>query len=168
MIQINAPIQPGDSGGALVDASGAVIGMNTAAAGGGSFNSIGSNVGFAIPIDHAVSIVSAIHTGKDTDKVHIGDRALLGVQVQDLSGQAAPVSSGALVVEVQDKTGAEDAGIKTNDVVVSLDGKPVTDSASLRSLLVKFHPGDSVNVGWVDSAGVHHDATVTLVVGPPL
>jgi S1-C subfamily serine protease len=142
--------------------------MNTAAAGGGNFNSIGSNVGFAIPVDHAVSIVSVIQTGKDTDKVHIGDRALLGVQVQDLAGQAAPVSSGALVVEVQDKTGAQDAGIKTNDVVVSLDGKPVTDSASLRSLLVKFHPGDSVNVGWVDSAGAHHDASVKLIVGPPL
>ncbi len=88
MIQINAPIQPGDSGGALVDSSGSIIGMNTAAAGGGQFNSqSGSNVGFAIPIDHAVSIVSQIRTGVETDKVHIGDRALLGVQVQDLDGQ---------------------------------------------------------------------------------
>ncbi len=169
MIQINAPIQPGDSGGALVDSTGAVIGMNTAAAGGGNFNSqIGSNIGFAIPIDHAVGIVSQIHTGKETDKVHIGDRALLGVQVQDLAGQNAPVDAGALVVGVQDKTGAQDAGIKTNDVVVALDGKPVTDSASLRSLLVKFHPGDSVHVGWVDSSGTRHDASVKLVVGPPL
>ena len=60
MIQINAPIQPGDSGGALVDADGKIIGMNTAAAGGGSFNSQGSNIGFAIPIDNAVGIVSQI------------------------------------------------------------------------------------------------------------
>ncbi len=169
MIQINAPIQPGDSGGALVNGDSAVIGMNTAAAGGRSFNSQeGSNVGFAIPIDHAMSIVKQIRTGKDTEKVHIGDRALLGIQVQDVAGQTTPVSSGALVVGVQPGTGADAVGIKANDVIVSVDGKPVTDSASLREILVHFHPGESVDVGWVDSSGGRHDAGVKLVVGPPL
>ena len=169
MIQINAPIQPGDSGGALVDANGRIIGMNTAAAGGGQFNSqAGSNVGFAIPIDNAISIVSQIRTGRDTDKVHIGDRALLGVQVKDLTGEPAPVSSGALVVGVQNNTGASDVGMQSGDVLVSLDGKAIADSAALRSALVKFHPGDSVTVGWVDSAGSSHHASIKLVVGPPL
>src|SRR6267154_6406597 len=111
MIQINAPIQPGDSGGALVDRNAKIIGMNTAAAGGGRFNAqTGSNIGFAIPIDNAVSIVSQIRTGVDTDKVHIGDRALLGVQVQDVTGQNAPVSAGAFVVGVQNDTGASAVG----------------------------------------------------------
>ncbi len=154
MIQINAPIQPGDSGGALVDANGKVIGMNTAAAGGGQFNArVGSNVGFAIPIDNAVGIVSQIRSGTETDKVHIGDRALLGVQVQDLNGQNSPATSGALVVGVQPNTGAADAGIQTNDVLTTLNGKPISNSASLRLGLVKFHPGDSVSVGWVDASG---------------
>ncbi len=169
MIQINAPIQPGDSGGALVDASGKVIGMNTAAAGGGQFNArVGSNVGFAIAIDNAVGIVSQIRSGTETDKVHIGDRALLGVQVQDLNGQNSQATSGALVVGVQPNTGAADAGIQTNDVLTTLNGKPITDSASLRLGLVKFHPGDSVSVGWVDTSGNSHTADVKLVVGPPL
>ncbi|HEV7523483.1 MAG TPA: trypsin-like peptidase domain-containing protein [Acidimicrobiia bacterium] len=172
MIQINAPIQPGDSGGALVDASGKIIGMNTAAAGvGGRFNNqAGSDIGFAIPIDNAVAIVSQIRTGHDTDKVHIGDRALLGVQVRDLTGQNGNLnlSSGALVVGVQAGTGAADAGIKDNDVLVSLDGKPVADSAGLRSLLVHHHPGDTVSVGWVDAAGTRHNGTIKLIVGPPL
>jgi S1-C subfamily serine protease len=169
MIQINAPIQPGDSGGALVDDGGSIIGMNTAAAGGGNFNSdAGSDVGFAIPIDHAVSIVSQIRTGTETAKVHIGDRALLGVQVQDLNGQTTPVSTGALVVGVQAKTGADNAGIQTNDVVVAINGTPVTNSASLRTLLVPLHPGDSVKVGWVDANGGQHSASVKLIVGPPL
>jgi S1-C subfamily serine protease len=169
MIQINAPIQPGDSGGALVDRNAKIIGMNTAAAGGGRFNSqVGSNVGFAIPIDNAVNIVSQIRTGKNTDKVYIGDRALLGVQVAALNGQSAPVNTGALVEGVQGNTGASDAGIVAGDVVVSLNGKPVTDPASLRLALVKFHPGDSVSVGWVDSAGTRHDQSVKLIVGPPL
>jgi S1-C subfamily serine protease len=169
MIQINAPIQPGDSGGALVDRNGKILGMNTAAAGGGRFNSqAGSNIGFAIPIDNAVSIVSQIRTGTETDKVHIGDRALLGVQVEDLDGQNAAVTSGALVVGVQDHTGASDAGVQTGDVVVTLNGQAVADSASLRRGLGKLHPGDSVRVGWVDSTGRHHEASVKLVAGPPL
>jgi S1-C subfamily serine protease len=169
MIQINAPIQPGDSGGALVDRNARVIGMNTAAAGGGRFNpQVGSSIGFAIPIDNAVSIVSQIRTGTDTDKVHIGDRALIGVQVQDINGQSAPVSSGALIVGVQDNTGASAAGMKKGDVLVSVDGKPIADSAALRLILAKLHPGNSVSVGWVDSAGTRHDANIKLVVGPPL
>jgi S1-C subfamily serine protease len=169
MIQINAPIQPGDSGGALVDRNAKIIGMNTAAAGGGRFNSqAGSSVGFAIPIDDAVSIVNQIRTGIETDKIHIGDRALLGVQVEDLNGQAAPVTEGALVVGVQDNTGASDAGVQTGDVLVTLEGKSVADSAALRKTLGKFHPGDSVRVGWVDSTGQKHEASVKLVAGPPL
>ncbi len=167
MIQINAPIQPGDSGGALVDRNGKIIGMNTAAAGGGRVNAQGSNIGFAIPIDNAVNIVSQIRTGPDTDKIHIGDRGLLGVQVDDLNGQAQ-ATSGALVTGVQGNTGAKDAGIKGGDVLVSVNGTPVADSASLRLALAKFHPGDSVNVGWVDTAGGHHTASVKLIVGPPL
>ncbi|MDQ1447561.1 MAG: hypothetical protein QOC79_532 [Actinomycetota bacterium] len=169
MIQINAPIQPGDSGGALVDRNAKIIGMNTAAAGGGRFNAqTGSNIGFAIPIDNAVGIVSQIRSGTDTDKVHIGDRALLGVQVQNVDGQNAAVSSGALVVGVQDNTGASAAGMQTGDVIVSLDGKPIANQAALRLALVKFHPGESVSVGWVDSTGKRHDASVKLIIGPPL
>ncbi|MDP9336876.1 MAG: trypsin-like peptidase domain-containing protein [Actinomycetota bacterium] len=169
MIQINAPIQPGDSGGALVDRSAKIIGMNTAAAGGGRFNAqTGSDIGFAIPIDNAVGIVSQIRSGTDTDKIHIGDRALLGVQVQNVDGQNAAVSSGALVVGVQDNTGASAAGMQTGDVIVSLDGKPIANSAALRLALVKFHPGESVSVGWVDSTGKRHDASVKLIIGPPL
>ena len=169
MIQINAPIQPGDSGGALVDRNARVIGMDTAAAGGGRFNpQVGSSIGFAIPVDNAVSIVSQIRTGTDTDKVHIGDRALIGVQVEDINGQIAPVSSGALVVGVQDNTGASAAGMKKGDVLVSVDGKPIANSAALRLILVKLHPGNSVSVRWVDATGTRHDANIKLVVGPPL
>jgi S1-C subfamily serine protease len=168
MIQINAPIQPGDSGGALVDADSRIIGMNTAAAGGGRFNAQASNIGFAIPIDNAVSIVSQIRTGEDTATVHIGDRALLGVQVQDIAGQNAPVSEGAFVVGVQNDTGASAVGMQKGDVLVSLNGKPIADQKALRTALYPFHPGESVSVGWVDSAGTRHNADIKLIVGPPL
>jgi S1-C subfamily serine protease len=171
MIQIDAPIQPGDSGGALINSDAKIIGMNTAAAGGGrfSFNTpSGSNVGFAIPIDNAVHIVSQIRSGNETETVFIGDRGLLGVQIEDISSQPAPVSSGALVVGVQNGSGADDQGIQSGDVITEANGKPVTDSASLRGALSRFHAGDSVDVVWVDTAGSRHEATVKLVPGPPL
>jgi S1-C subfamily serine protease len=58
--------------------------------------------------------------------------------------------------------------MQTGDVLVSLDGKDIADSAALRTALVKFHPGDSVKIGWVDKVGTRHDASIKLVVGPPL
>jgi S1-C subfamily serine protease len=171
MIQIDAPIQPGDSGGALINRDGQIIGMNTAAAGSRGFsfdNPGGSNIGFAIPIDNAVHIVSQIRSGNETDTVFIGDRGLLGVQIQDINGQQSPVASGAYVEEVQPGSGAEQQGIQTGDVITQADGKPVTDSASLRQALSHFHAGDSVNVVWVDNAGTQHNASIKLVQGPPL
>jgi S1-C subfamily serine protease len=171
MIQIDAPIQPGDSGGALINSDAQIIGMNTAAAGGGRFSfdtPSGSNVGFAIPIDNAVHIVSQIRSGNESGTVFIGDRGLLGVQIEDINGQPAPVSSGALVAGVQPGSGADQQGIQTGDVVTEVDGKQVTDSASLRAALSHFHAGDSVKVVWVDTAGSRHEAGVKLVLGPPL
>lgn len=172
MIQIDAPIQPGDSGGALINSNGEIIGMNTAAAGGSgfSFNTPnGSNVGFAIPIDNAVHIVSQIRSGDDSGTVFIGERGLLGVQIEDIApGVTAPVSSGALVQDVQSGSGADQQGITHGDVVVEADGKTVTDSQSLRDALSKFHAGDTVKIAWVDASGSRHEASVKLIPGPPL
>jgi S1-C subfamily serine protease len=171
MIEIDAPIQPGDSGGALINSDGQVIGMNTAAAGSGRFNFQspgGSNVGFAIPIDNAVHIVSQIRSGNESGTVFIGDRGLLGVEIENINGNSAPVSSGALVDGVESGSGADQQGIQQGDVITEVDGKPVTDSTSLRSALYHFHAGDSVKVVWVDSSGGQHQATVKLVPGPPL
>jgi S1-C subfamily serine protease len=169
MIQIDAPIQPGDSGGALVNCDGEVVGMNTAASAGRSFRQqTGSNVGFAIPIDDAVDVVRQIRTGKDTDEVHIGgNRALLGVRVSDATGGLAPVGSGALVVGVEDASAASDAGIAEGDVVVSLDGRRIADQQALHLALTRYQPGDRVAVEWVDARGSSHTATVALGAGPP-
>ncbi len=175
VIQIDAPIQPGDSGGALVNASGEVIGMNTAAAGGRFRQQSGSNVGFAIRVDNAVTVIRQIQSGVGSDTVHIGPkRALLGVQVSDLDNQSltlpgnvAPVNSGALVIGVEGTSAASSAGIKTGDVVVSVDGKVITDQNGLHLALTKYQPGDQVRVGWVDTSGTQHAASVKLGEGPP-
>ena len=174
MIQTDAPIQPGDSGGALVNADGKVIGMNTAAAAGRFELQTGTNIGYAIAIDNATTIVHKIEAGNDTGRVHIGARALLGVNVTNASDgdpngncSQIAVSSGALVTNVQSNSGASSAGIQSCDVITSVADKSVADSNALHLALTVYHPGDSVKIGWVDANGGHHDANVKLVEGPP-
>jgi S1-C subfamily serine protease len=84
LIQTNADIQPGDSGGALVDTSGDVLGIDTAASAGFSFQSSGQssgNQGYAIPINEAITIAQQIEAGTSSSTVHIGATAFLGVEV---------------------------------------------------------------------------------------
>ncbi|MET0921488.1 MAG: trypsin-like peptidase domain-containing protein, partial [Acidimicrobiia bacterium] len=89
MIQISASVQPGQSGGAVVNADGEVVGMTTAASTGGGYRFGGSqsaNEAFAIPIARALSVAKEIQGGESTDSVHVGPRAILGVEVQGQLG----------------------------------------------------------------------------------
>ena len=84
LIETNADIQPGDSGGALVDTSGNVLGIDTAASAGFSFQSNDQscgNQGFAIPINTALSLARAIEAGSGSSTIHIGETAFLGVEI---------------------------------------------------------------------------------------
>jgi S1-C subfamily serine protease len=160
LIQVDAQIQPGDSGGPLTTADGTVIGMNTAAQSAGRSNQ-GSTVAYAIPINNAITIVKQIQSGKSTSTVHVGDtRALLGVGAQD-------TQNGVKVVQVQAGSAAANAGIAVGSTITSLDGATVDSNATLRHLIVAHNPGESVSVAWTDSAGNAHTATVTLGSGPP-
>ena len=87
LIRTDAPIQPGDSGGPLANASGEVVGIDTAASSGFSFQS-SSTAGFAIPINAALSTARQIENGQGSTTVHIGATAFLGVQVSSGSGPA--------------------------------------------------------------------------------
>src|SRR5262249_27500792 len=152
-----AQIQPGNSGGPLVNSQGQVIGINTAAASGRFSQQTGSNIGFAIRIDGAIGIVRTIQSGKESDGVHIGgERALLGVRVSStdqISPSApvnvAPVNSGAVVVGVEPNSAAASAGIVAGDVVVGVDKQNIDDQNALHLALTEFHPGEKVPVTWV-------------------
>jgi S1-C subfamily serine protease len=167
LIQINAPIQPGDSGGALANSSGQVIGMNTAAAS-GFRRFAASNVAFAIPINSALVIARQIQAGQASAKIHIGQRGVLGIEVQP-SSSANPVggSSGAPVVGVASGSPAAAAGLRAGDTIVSVAGKSIGGVDELQPALDGFHPGDRVAIAWLDSNGQRHDATITLMAGPP-
>ena len=170
MIQISAPIEPGDSGGPLVNTEGKVIGMNTAAAQSDDFfGQNGSSTAFAIPIDKAMQVVKQIEAGNDSDTVHVGERGILGVQVRNVgaNGLASPTDTGAAIAGVQSGGPADSAGLSQNDVITSLDGKAVTNASDLTSLMFPYHPGDKVDVGWVDQNGQTHHDSLKLIPGPP-
>jgi S1-C subfamily serine protease len=169
MIQISARIEPGDSGGPLVDSDGNIIGMNTAAAQNDSFlGGGGSTTAFAIPIDKAIQIVDQVRNGQNSDTVHVGDRAILGVQVRNPGAfGSSTTTSGAAVVGTKDGSPADAAGIGAGDVITTVDGKTVQSASDLTSLMFGYHPGDKVDLTWVDQNGGTHSGTLTLVAGPP-
>ena len=160
LIETDANIQPGDSGGALVNSSGQVIGIDTAASAGFSFQTQGGQ-GFAIPINQAMSIARQIRSGQASATVHIGPTAFLGVLVDTTAS-----SQGATLSGVVARGPAAQAGLQAGDTIVALGGKPVDSPSSLTTLVGQYHPGDSVSVEWVDSAGQRHQATITLTTGP--
>jgi S1-C subfamily serine protease len=159
LIQTDAELQPGDSGGPLVNAQGQVVGMDTAASTGFEFQT-GSSQGFAIPINKAAAIERQIVAGQASSTVHIGAAAFLGVEVNASSG------SGAQVVVVESGTPADHAGIVDGDVIVSLGGQTVDSPTTLTNLMQRHHPGDRVQLGWVDQSSQHHTVTVELATGP--
>jgi S1-C subfamily serine protease len=173
LIQVQADVQPGDSGGALVDSNGEVIGMTTAASSSGfRFQESSDGVGFAIRIDKALSVVKQIRNGEEVDGVHVGSRGLLGVSLQKdtvtpgRGGASTTSGNGAQVIDVQNGP-AEDAGIQAGDVIVSLGGTTITSSSELSTAMDKYHAGDKVEVGWTDSSGSTQHATLKLIEGPP-
>ena len=170
MIQIDAPIKPGNSGGPLVDDEGRVIGINTAASGRGM--TLGLNIGFAIPIDRAMAIAEQIQRGDESDGVHVGPRALLGVAVRpadDVSSGSPPppTDRGALVVDVDDDGAAREAGIEPGSVIIGVAGRTVDDDDELRDILGEYDPGERVRVTWIDPNGDRRSATARLREGPP-
>jgi S1-C subfamily serine protease len=163
LIETNADVQPGDSGGSLVNSAGQVIGMDTAASDGLSFQSAETQ-GYAIPIDQALATAQQIEAGGGSSDVHVGETALLGVLV---SASGDEVTAGADVSAVVSGDPAADAGLAAGDVITSLGGQSVASGSALSRALISYHPGNRVQIGWTDTSGQSHTASVTLGSGPP-
>lgn len=157
-IQTDAAINRGNSGGPLFDMDGKVIGINTAI-----FSPTGGNIGlgFAIPSSLAEPVVAQL---KDNGRV---ERGLLGVQIQPMSKEIAESLSlngdkGALVAMVQPDSPALAAGVKSGDVIVSVDGKKIESVKELTRMISAIKPGTSVKLGvWRDGK----DMSLTAKVG---
>jgi S1-C subfamily serine protease len=194
LIETNADIQPGDSGGALVDTSGNVVGIDTAASAGFSFqsnNQSSGNQGYAIPINAALALARAIEAGSGSSTIHIGETAFLGVEISagdssssgasgnsgdgsgfggffgGNSGNTGSNVSGASVASVVTNGPAQEAGLAEGDVITSLGGKTINTPNDVTSVISTYHPGDKVTIGWTDGSGQTHTASVQLSQGPP-
>ena len=154
LIQVDAGIRPGDSGGPTVNAANQVIGLNTAAT--DNFH-LGRGQGFVIPINEAMAIAGQIQGGGGSPTVHIGPTAFLGVGVNDAAGGA-----GAIVKQVIPTGPAAGAGFAPGDVITSINGQPVNSATALTAILDQHHPGENVTVGLENRT-----TNVTLADGPP-
>jgi len=162
LLETDASLQPGDSGGPLLDSTRRVVGMDSAAS--ASFSFRGSNDAYAIPINRAVSIAKQIVAGRGSTQVHVGGTAFLGVQAQPAGAFG---SAGVLVGSVIAGGPVARAGVVAGDVLTALDGRSIASPAKLVSALLVHHPGNTVTLTWSDASGQTHTATITLASGPP-
>ena len=156
-LQIDAPINKGNSGGPTFDVKGEVVGVNTAIA-----SPSGGNVGlaFAIPSETVQAVVDQLRAdGKVA-------RGYLGLQIQPVTKDIADSlgldkAKGALVNSAQDGTPAAKAGLKSGDVVQSVNGEPVSDARELSRRIASLKPGTKVDLAYVRN-GKAETAQVTL------
>lgn len=167
LVETDAGIVPGDSGGPLVNSSGQVLAMDTAAAQGFSFQTQGTQ-GYAIPIGNAASTAREILDGASSSTVHVGATAFLGVSVESAQDSGTGTgSSGALIASVVQSGPAANAGLIAGDTITSLDGSSVSSPEALTIAMITQKPGNTVQVGYIDSSGQQETASVQLGSGPP-
>jgi S1-C subfamily serine protease len=178
LIQTDADIQPGDSGGSLVNAYGQVIAIDTAASSSYQFQAQSSSgeQAYAIPIDEAVSIANQIEARTTSADVHIGATAFLGIETQPASssgfgggfgsGGSGTSGSGVTIEGTISGSPAANAGLTAGDEITSLGGQQVATAEDVTHVLVSYHPGDSISMTWLDQSGQSHTATLTLTAGP--
>ena len=173
LIETDADVVAGDSGGPLLDAEGEVIGIDTAASTGDDID------GYAIPIDTAKSVVEQIRSGKETSTVQIGAAAFLGVEVLDAATSAQPGAyfgnsgwdtaadtAGVTISGVLDDSAAVAAGLGVGDTLTAIDSTTICTASELTEAMAGHDPGDRVKISWTDGADDPHTATITLGASP--
>jgi S1-C subfamily serine protease len=164
LIETNAAVRPGDSGGPLLNSSGQVIGMDTAASAGNNYVAqTTTNDGYAIPINNAVSIARQIESGNGSGTVHIGGTAFLGVE----STASSYAGSGAEISAVVPGSAAEAAGLSPGDLILSVGGHTISSPDELGAIVMTQKPGASISAVYLDQAGATQTTNLTLASGPP-
>lgn len=157
-IQTDAAVNQGNSGGALVNLKGELVGINTAI-----YSSNGSYVGcsFAIP----TSIINKVVA--DLKEFGTVQRAVLGIMMQEVTPELIAekkikgVTSGIYIASVEDRSAAREAGLKEGDVIVAINGRPITNTAQLQEAIAVLSPGATAAIDFVRD-GEQKTKTVTM------
>ena len=156
-IQTDAAVNPGNSGGALVNILGELVGINTAI-----FSQTGNFAGYSFAVPS--SIVSKVVT--DLKQYGTVQRAIMGITIEEIPtaverGEKIDLHEGVYVREVSSGSGAADAGIKSGDVIISINGVTVKTPAQLQEQVSRYRPGDKIKVGF-NRNGKNEIVDVTL------
>lgn len=157
LIQTDAAISPGNSGGALINKYGEVIGINSVKL----VDDAAEGLGFAIPMNEAVPIVSDL-----TNYGYVKGRPMIGVSVREITAELAyynnlPVQSGLYIMSVTEGSGAYKAGLTRGDIIIKFDSSPVTTATQMNKIRDKHKAGDRVSVTIVRN-GIQKNLNVTL------
>ena len=158
-IQTDAAVNPGNSGGALVNLNGELVGINSAI-----YSQTGNYAGYSFAVP--TSIVSKI--AKDLKEYGAAQRAFLGISYTELNAKTAKekgitkVNSGLLVQSVSDRSSAREAGIQEGDVIIAINNVETHTSAQLQEQINRYRPGDKIQVAYVRDNKVRQ-AEVTLL-----
>ena len=156
-IQTDAAVNPGNSGGALVNTRGELIGINTAIA---SQTGSYSGYSFAVP----TTIVSKVVA--DLKEYSVVQRAVLGVQIADINDELAKEKNlktlkGAYIAGVQENSSAADASLKEGDIITGINGQTVNSVAELQEQVSRYRPGNDIKVNYIRD-GKNESVIVTL------
>ncbi len=150
VIQTDAALNPGNSGGPLLDAGGRVIGINSQIATGGSNGNVG--IGFAVPVNTAKTVIPQLEQSGRVERAYLG-----------IEGATAP--DGVVVGVVQDGSPAASAGLRVGDTIERLGGRPVRSMDDVTAILAAHAPGDVVDVE-VRTGGLTRGLKATLIDRP--
>ncbi|MFM7893685.1 MAG: S1C family serine protease, partial [Actinomycetota bacterium] len=157
LIQTDAAISSGNSGGPLANMRGEVIGINTAVARGDS-NSSANNIGFAISVDETLAVLSQL---REQAAGTTRQEGFLGVSLNERTDGGV----GSIIATVQPGSPAEKADIRIGDIVLAVDGEPVNGQAGLVAAIRDRNPGDTISIELVRD-GARVTVSATLVARP--
>lgn len=169
LIQTDAAINSGNSGGALLNMNGELIGINEAKSSSTSSGASVDNVGFAIPIDKAQSSLQEMMNQETREKVDEDQASYLGIQGSDVSAEVSElygVPSGVVVEEVVENGPAAEAGIQKGDIITEFDGRTISSMEQLQQTLEYYAAGEEVDVTVQRSDnGAYQEQTLTITLG---
>ncbi len=146
MIQIDAAINGGNSGGALLNSKGEVVGINSAkySSGGSSTSASIEGMGFAIPISDVKELINSLLNGEeDTSDAQMG---IEGYMVTESQSKAYGIPIGFYISKIVENSGADKAGIEIGNIITEIDGQKVTDFSVLTNVIYEKKKGDTVKV----------------------